>query len=108
MFVKEHAVEPEIVVQENVEANVEPESSHDGKADEKVKDEEKDKEKCKESEKEKHKVKESERKGDEKDKSKALDGANLDALLQRLPGCVSRDLIDQLTVMAINFSQCGK
>ncbi|XP_020573471.1 regulator of nonsense transcripts UPF2 isoform X2 [Phalaenopsis equestris] len=94
----EHAMEPEIFVQENVELNVESESSLDGKADEKVKDEEKDKEKIKESDREKHKVKELEKKGDEKDKSKALDGASLDALLQRLPGCVSRDLIDQLTV----------
>ncbi|XP_020684211.1 regulator of nonsense transcripts UPF2 isoform X1 [Dendrobium catenatum] len=94
----EHALEPENVVQENVEVNVDTELSLDGKADEKAKDEEKDKEKGKEAEKEKHKVKESERKGDEKDKLKALDGASLDALLQRLPGCVSRDLIDQLTV----------
>ncbi|KAH7547967.1 hypothetical protein JRO89_XS14G0045500 [Xanthoceras sorbifolium] len=30
--------------------------------------------------------------------SGSLEGTNLDALLQRLPGCVSRDLIDQLTV----------
>ncbi|CAL5380510.1 unnamed protein product [Camellia sinensis] len=34
----------------------------------------------------------------EKEKIKGLQGTNLDGLLQRLPGCVSRDLIDQLTV----------
>ncbi|CAM9004096.1 unnamed protein product [Rhodiola kirilowii] len=34
----------------------------------------------------------------EKDKTKVLEGTKLDGLLQRLPGCVSRDLIDQLTV----------
>ncbi|KAK8675079.1 hypothetical protein V6N13_033151 [Hibiscus sabdariffa] len=33
-----------------------------------------------------------------KEKLKGSEGTNLDALLQRLPGCVSRDLIDQLTV----------
>lgn len=36
----------------------------------------------------------------EKEKLKIIEGTNLDALLQRLPGCVSRDLIDQLTVIA--------
>lgn len=47
----------------------------------------------------KGKDKEAERKGElEKEKPKAHDGPNLDGLLQRLPGCVSRDLIDQLTV----------
>ena len=43
----------------------------------------------------------------EKEKLKNIEGTNLDALLQRLPGCVSRDLIDQLTVITslsqINF-----
>ncbi|KAH7445318.1 hypothetical protein KP509_01G002200 [Ceratopteris richardii] len=34
----------------------------------------------------------------EKEKVKGLEGANLDSILQRLQGCVSRDLIDQLTV----------
>ncbi|CAH9111210.1 unnamed protein product [Cuscuta epithymum] len=60
---------------------------------------EKDKEKNKEADKDKGKEKESERKVDsEKDKVKGLEGANLEGLFQRLPGCVSRDLIDQLTV----------
>ncbi|KAJ6317551.1 hypothetical protein OIU76_013149 [Salix suchowensis] len=66
---------------------------------EKVKDPEKEKGKEKDPEKEKGKEKDAERKGEnEKEKLKSLEGANLDALLQRLPGCVSRDLIDQLTV----------
>ncbi|CAA0811276.1 Regulator of nonsense transcripts UPF2 [Striga hermonthica] len=53
----------------------------------------------KEKDKEKGKEKDTERKGDsEKDKTKGLDGTNLEALLHRLPSCVSRDLIDQLTV----------
>uniref|UniRef100_A0A6N2N598 MIF4G domain-containing protein n=1 Tax=Salix viminalis TaxID=40686 RepID=A0A6N2N598_SALVM len=56
-------------------------------------------EKEKDPEKEKGKEKDAERKGEnDKEKLKSLEGANLDALLQRLPGCVSRDLIDQLTV----------
>lgn len=62
--------------------------------------EEKDKEKIKDLEKEKAKEKDSDKKGEsEKEKLKSLEGTNLDALLQRLPGCVSRDLIDQLTVI---------
>uniref|UniRef100_A0A6N2MDX3 MIF4G domain-containing protein n=1 Tax=Salix viminalis TaxID=40686 RepID=A0A6N2MDX3_SALVM len=66
---------------------------------EKVKDPEKEKGKEKDPEKEKGKEKDAERKGEnEKEKLKSLEGANLDALLQRLLGCVSRDLIDQLTV----------
>ncbi|KAK9911705.1 hypothetical protein M0R45_035600 [Rubus argutus] len=67
----------------------------EGKIIEKGKDkEEKDKEKIKDADKEK-----SDRKGEnEKEKLKSIEGTNLDALLQRLPGCVSRDLIDQLTV----------
>ncbi|PIN10169.1 hypothetical protein CDL12_17245 [Handroanthus impetiginosus] len=58
--------------------------------------EEKDKEKPKDYDKEKGKEKDTDR--SEKDKSKGLDGTNLEALLHRLPSCVSRDLIDQLTV----------
>ncbi|XP_044461483.1 regulator of nonsense transcripts UPF2 [Mangifera indica] len=66
---------------------------------EKAKDLDKEKGKEKESDKEKGKEKDPDRKGDtEKEKLKGLEGTNLDALLQRLPGCVSRDLIDQLTV----------
>ncbi|GAB4854899.1 Regulator of nonsense transcripts upf2 [Ancistrocladus abbreviatus] len=77
----------------------------DGKTNEKGKDKEgkgkdrDDKEKIKEVDKEKGKEKDTERKGEnEKEKLKGLEGTNLDTLLQRLPGCVSRDLIDQLTV----------
>ncbi|XP_062222688.1 regulator of nonsense transcripts UPF2-like isoform X2 [Phragmites australis] len=70
------------------------------KADDGTKDrEDKDKDKAKDAEKEKSKEKDPDRKIDrEKEKVRALDGASLDSLLQRLPGCVSRDLIDQLTV----------
>ncbi|XP_058081432.1 regulator of nonsense transcripts UPF2 isoform X2 [Magnolia sinica] len=90
----------QMVVQDNVEASVDSEFSQDGKADEKGKDkEDKEKEKISDSDKEKAKEKDAERKGEaEKEKLKSLDGTNLDGLLQRLPGCVSRDLIDQLTV----------
>ncbi|CAI0411623.1 unnamed protein product [Linum tenue] len=43
--------------------------------------------------------KDAEKKGEnEKEKLKGVEVTNLDALLQRLSGCVSRDLIDQLTV----------
>ncbi|XP_022990211.1 regulator of nonsense transcripts UPF2-like [Cucurbita maxima] len=75
-------------------------SLQDGKINEKGKDkEEKDKEKNKDTDKEKGKEKDADRKMEnEKEKLKNIEGTNLDALLQRLPGCVSRDLIDQLTV----------
>nr|VDC89735.1 unnamed protein product [Brassica oleracea] len=58
-----------------------------------------DKEKAKGAKKEKGKEKDSDKKlENEKEKGKSLDVANFERLLQRLPGCVSRDLIDQLTV----------
>lgn len=58
-----------------------------------------DKEKAKDAKKEKGKEKDSDKKlENEKEKGKSLDVANFERLLQRLPGCVSRDLIDQLTV----------
>uniref|UniRef100_A0A6N2M2N8 MIF4G domain-containing protein n=1 Tax=Salix viminalis TaxID=40686 RepID=A0A6N2M2N8_SALVM len=77
----------------------EKEKDKEEKDKEKVKDPEKEKGKEKDPEKEKGKEKDAERKGEnDKEKLKSLEGANLDALLQRLPGCVSRDLIDQLTV----------
>ncbi|GFP82417.1 regulator of nonsense transcripts upf2 [Phtheirospermum japonicum] len=70
--------------QENPEISAEPGTVPEDK-------EEKDKEKGKE--------KDTERRGEsEKDKVKGLDGTNLEVLLHRLPSCVSRDLIDQLTV----------
>uniref|UniRef100_A0A251V8M7 Putative armadillo-type fold protein n=1 Tax=Helianthus annuus TaxID=4232 RepID=A0A251V8M7_HELAN len=53
----------------------------------------------KKDEDEKDKGKEKENDGEtEKDKPRGPEGTNLDGLLQRLPGCVSRDLINQLTV----------
>ena len=74
-----------------------------GKLEEKAK-EEKDKEKGKDSDKEKPREKETGKKGEtEKEKGKALDGSSLDAFLQRLPGCVSRYHIDQLTVISTSF-----
>ncbi|XP_058103561.1 regulator of nonsense transcripts UPF2-like [Magnolia sinica] len=93
----------QMVVQDNVEASADSEFSQDGKADEEGKDkEDKEKEKISDSDKEKAKEKDAERKGEaEKEKLKSLDGTNLDGLLQRFPGCVSRDLIDQLTVTTL-------
>jgi hypothetical protein len=66
----------------------------EGKSIEKGNDkEEKDKEKTKDSDKEKGKEKEADKKGEiEKEKLKSIEGTNLEALLQRLTGCVSRDL----------------
>ncbi|XP_022746547.1 regulator of nonsense transcripts UPF2-like isoform X2 [Durio zibethinus] len=90
------------VAQEAVEASADSGNLQEGKSIEKGKDkEEKDKEKTKDPDKEKGKEKEKDtdkKVENEKEKLKGLEGTNLDALLQRLPGCVSRDLIDQLTV----------
>lgn len=68
-------------------------------ADDKLKEKEAEKDRLKDGEKgkERETEKKSEREN-EREKAKGLEGANLDSLLQRLPGCVSRDLIDQLTV----------
>ncbi|XP_062080279.1 regulator of nonsense transcripts UPF2-like [Humulus lupulus] len=80
-------------------------ASQDGKSADKGK--EKDKEKSKDPEKEKGKEKNADKKGDtEKEKLKSIEGTNLDALLQRLPGCVCSDLIDQLTVNIL-LSPCS-
>lgn len=103
---QELSFEPEqgtLSVSETADGIQEPETLRgEGTSDDKSKDkEEKEKEKGKEIEKEKWKERDTDKKGEkeiEKDKIKSLDGANLDSLLQRLPGCVSRDLIDQLTV----------
>ncbi|XVE75312.1 hypothetical protein DITRI_Ditri12bG0084400 [Diplodiscus trichospermus] len=90
------------VAQDAVEAYADTGNLQEGKITEKWKyKEEKDKEKTKDPDKErgKEKEKDTERKGEnEKEKLKCLEGTNLDALMQRLLGCVSRDLIDQLTV----------
>ncbi|KAL5733396.1 hypothetical protein ACOSQ2_033088 [Xanthoceras sorbifolium] len=99
----ESASEPEqgqSATQDTAEVAADSGSLQEAKSVEKGKDkEEKDKEKAKDPDKEKGKEKDPERKGEtEKEKLKGLEGTNLDALLQRLPGCVSRDLIDQLTV----------
>lgn len=78
--------------------NLLPEIGPPGAEDD-LKEKEVDKEQLKDVEKgkEKEMEKKSEKESD-KEKAKGLEGANLDSLLQRLPGCVSRDLIDQLTV----------
>ncbi|XP_072958211.1 regulator of nonsense transcripts UPF2 isoform X1 [Typha angustifolia] len=96
----EAPVETEIELPDNAEPSVDSETLVERKADERGKErDDKDREKAKDSEKDKSKEKEAERKGEsEKDKVKGPDGTSLDGLLQRLPGCVSRDLIDQLTV----------
>lgn len=90
-------------MQDTGEVSTDSGALQEGKSTEKGKErEEKDKEKSKDPEKEKGKEKDTDRKGDvEKEKQKSLEGTNLEALLQRLPGCVSRDLIDQLTVIPL-------
>ncbi|XP_074287410.1 regulator of nonsense transcripts UPF2-like [Silene latifolia] len=75
----------------------------DGKTNEKsqekdAKGKDKDDTETKDAEKDKGKEKDTDKKGDKEKGKKGLDSTNLDSLLQRLPGCVSRDLIDQLTV----------
>lgn len=89
------------VNQDAAEISVDSCSPREGRSNEKGKDkEEKEKEKSKDPDKEKGKERDADRKGEnEKEKLKGLEGTNLDGLLQRLPGCVSRDLIDQLTVI---------
>ncbi|KAK6933282.1 MIF4G-like, type 3 [Dillenia turbinata] len=85
---------------DNTEVAADAGSTQEGKSSEKGKEkEDKDREKMKDPDKERGKEKDADRKGEiEKEKLKGLEGTNLDGLLQRLPGCVSRDLIDQLTV----------
>ncbi|XP_059628243.1 regulator of nonsense transcripts UPF2 [Cornus florida] len=89
----------QVGTQDTAEVSADSGALKDGK-NEKGKDkDEKDKEKLKDPDKEKGKEKDADRKAEsEKEKLKGLEGTNLDALLQRLPGSVSRDLIDQLTV----------
>ncbi|KAL6958967.1 Regulator of nonsense transcripts upf2 [Sarracenia purpurea var. burkii] len=77
----------------------------EGKTEKGKDKEEKDKEKARDPDKEKGKGKDAERKGEsEKEKIKGLEGTNLDGLMQRLPSCVSRDLIDQLTTCLDDFT----
>lgn len=108
-FVKEAASESDQgqqAVQDGGEISTDSGTFQESKNIEKGKEkEEKDKEKCKDPEKEKAKEKDAEKRVEnEKEKLKILEGTNLDALLQRLPGCVSRDLIDQLTVIFLCLS----
>uniref|UniRef100_A0A3B6NR04 MIF4G domain-containing protein n=1 Tax=Triticum aestivum TaxID=4565 RepID=A0A3B6NR04_WHEAT len=90
--------EQETEVHDNAQTSSATEDQLEGKADDVAKDsEEKEKDKGKEAEKSKEKDLDRKTEKD-KEKVRALDGGSLDNLLQRLPGCVSRDLIDQLTV----------
>lgn len=108
LYVKESASESfqsQLPAQDTIDTSLDSGSLAEGKSIEKAKDKE---EKVKEPEKEKGKERDTDKKGENgKEKLKNLEGANLDALLQRLPGCVSRDLIDQLTVIMTLFLQCG-
>uniref|UniRef100_A0A1J3JRJ2 Regulator of nonsense transcripts UPF2 n=1 Tax=Noccaea caerulescens TaxID=107243 RepID=A0A1J3JRJ2_NOCCA len=94
------AVESQQTTEDTTEVPADSGSTADGSNIEQPKEkEEVYKEKAKDAKKEKGKEKDSDRKVDhEKEKGKSLDVANFERLLQRLPGCVSRDLIDQLTV----------
>ncbi|KAL6633939.1 hypothetical protein ACP70R_026610 [Stipagrostis hirtigluma subsp. patula] len=96
----ESTAEQETEVHDNAQTSSASEHQLEAKADDGTKDrEDNDKDKGKDAEKEKSKEKDLDKKTEkEKEKVRALDGASLDSLLQRLPGCVSRDLIDQLTV----------
>ncbi|TKW40460.1 hypothetical protein SEVIR_1G247700v4 [Setaria viridis] len=95
----ESTSEQEIELHDNAQTSAN-EHQLEVKVDDGAKDnEDKDKERGKDGEKEKFKEKDLDKKNErEKEKVRGLDGASLDNLLQRLPGCVSRDLIDQLTV----------
>lgn len=94
----ESSAEQETEVHDNAQTSSATEDQLEGKADDVAKDsEEKEKDKGKEAEKTKEKDLDRKTEKD-KEKVRALDGGSLDNLLQRLPGCVSRDLIDQLTV----------
>ncbi|KAL8162192.1 hypothetical protein V2J09_013681 [Rumex salicifolius] len=86
-------------VQDSTEVSADSGSLQDVKSSEKGKEKDAKKKDKDEKEKEKGKEKSIDKKGEiEKEKLKGLEGTNLDTLVQRLPGCVSRDLIDQLTV----------
>jgi len=97
---KESTSEQETELHDNAQTSA-TEHQLEVKVDDGVKDsEDKDKDRGKDGEKEKSKEKDLDKKNErEKEKVRALDGASLDNLLQRLPGCVSRDLIDQLMVL---------
>jgi regulator of nonsense transcripts 2 len=100
---KESATEQETEVHDSAQSSSATEHQLEVKTDDVIRDNE-DKDKGKDGEKEKSKDKDLDRKPErEKEKVRALDGASLDNLLQRLPGCVSRDLIDQLTVLVILY-----
>lgn len=98
-------VESQQTTEDTTEVPTDSGSTADGSNTEQPKEkEEVHKEKAKDAKKEKGKEKDSDRKVDhEKEKGKSLDVANFERLLQRLPGCVSRDLIDQLTVRVLEM-----
>ncbi|EPS68456.1 hypothetical protein M569_06311, partial [Genlisea aurea] len=89
----------QIATEENPDASGDSGNALDEKDGKEKDEEDKEKEKGKDGDKDKGKDKDVERKGEtEKDKTKGVDGTNLEAFLHRLPSSVSRDLIDQLTV----------
>ena len=85
--------------QESVETNSESGGLQEDKSQKGKEKEAKEKDESKEVEKEKTKERDPDRKAHDKEKVKSVEGSSLDALLQRLPNSVSRDLIDQLTVI---------
>ncbi|GAU44189.1 hypothetical protein TSUD_373240 [Trifolium subterraneum] len=86
----------QLITLDSGEVSTESSVLSEGESSERMNDKE-EKEKSKELDRDKEK--ENEKKGEhDKEKLRSLEGTNLDALLQRLPGCVGRDLIDQLTV----------
>lgn len=93
----------QIAIQENPEVTVDAATVSEDKEGKDNNKEEKEKEKTKDFDKEKGKEKDADRRESEKDKTKGLDGTNLESLLHRLPSCVSRDLIDQLTVTLLTL-----
>jgi len=91
-------MQPQTEVQENGETSV---SEH--QTDRIANDEPKNRENTETERlaKEKNQEKVSREDGAEREKVRGIDGASLDSLLQKLPRCGSRDLIDQLTVRRV-------
>lgn len=91
----ECTMQPQTEVQDNGETSV---SEH--QTDRKVNEEANNREntEIERLDKEKNKKKVSKKGDAEREKVRGIDGASLDSLLQKLPRCGSRDLIDRLTV----------
>jgi regulator of nonsense transcripts 2 len=91
-------MQPQTEVQDNGETSV---SEH--QTDRKVNEEANNREntEIERLDKEKNKKKVSKKGDAEREKVRGIDGASLDSLLQKLPRCGSRDLIDRLTVRRV-------